>query len=75
MAVARLLELGKDEIGCVSTGNVGTAVSSLAAKAGDNERFRGAPFHAPMRRLDETLAARKPRLRWRPVAAAPLAAE
>jgi threonine synthase len=34
MAVARLLELGKDEIGCVSTGNVGTSVSSLAAKAG-----------------------------------------
>jgi threonine synthase len=34
MAVARLLELGKDEIGCVSTGNVGTAVASLAAKAG-----------------------------------------
>lgn len=34
MAVARLLELGKEEIGCVSTGNVGTAVSSMAAKAG-----------------------------------------
>lgn len=34
MAVARLLELGKEEIGCVSTGNVGTAVASLAAKAG-----------------------------------------
>jgi len=34
MAVARLLELGKKEIGCVSTGNVGTSVSSLAAKAG-----------------------------------------
>jgi threonine synthase len=34
MAVARLLELGKDEMGCVSTGNVGTAVASLAAKAG-----------------------------------------
>jgi threonine synthase len=34
MAVARLLELGKNEIGCVSTGNVGTSVSSLAAKAG-----------------------------------------
>jgi threonine synthase len=33
-AVARLLELGKSEIGCVSTGNVGTAVASLAAKAG-----------------------------------------
>ncbi len=34
MAVARLLELGKEEIGCVSTGNVGTAVASMAAKAG-----------------------------------------
>jgi len=35
-----------------------------AAKAGDRERFTGAPYHAPLRRLDETLAARKPRLRW-----------
>jgi threonine synthase len=34
MSVARLLELGRPEIGCVSTGNVGTAVASLAAKAG-----------------------------------------
>ena len=34
MSIARLLERGKDEIGCVSTGNVGTAVASLAAKAG-----------------------------------------
>ena len=34
MSIARLLELGKSEIGCVSTGNVGTAVASLAAKAG-----------------------------------------
>jgi threonine synthase len=34
MAVARLLELGRKEIGCVSTGNVGTAVAALAAKAG-----------------------------------------
>jgi threonine synthase len=34
MAVARLLELGHEEIGCVSTGNVGTAVASLGAKAG-----------------------------------------
>jgi len=34
MSVARLLELEKEEIGCVSTGNVGTAVASLAAKAG-----------------------------------------
>jgi threonine synthase len=34
MSVARLLELGREEIGCVSTGNVGNAVASLAAKAG-----------------------------------------
>ncbi len=34
IAIARLLELGKDEVGCVSTGNVGTAVAALAAKAG-----------------------------------------
>ncbi len=34
MSVARLLERGRGEIGCVSTGNVGTAVASLAAKAG-----------------------------------------
>jgi threonine synthase len=34
MSLARLLELDRGEIGCVSTGNVGTAVASLAAKAG-----------------------------------------
>jgi threonine synthase len=34
MSVARLLELGKPELGCVSTGNVGHSVSALAAKAG-----------------------------------------
>jgi threonine synthase len=34
MSIARLLEMGKQEIGCVSTGNVGTAVASMAAKAG-----------------------------------------
>ena len=33
-------------------------------QAGDVERFKGAPFHAPLRRLDETRAARAPRLRW-----------
>ncbi|HEY5288977.1 MAG TPA: aminomethyl-transferring glycine dehydrogenase subunit GcvPB [Caulobacteraceae bacterium] len=38
-----------------------------AVRAGDVERFKGAPFHAPLRRLDETLAARRPRLRWTPV--------
>jgi threonine synthase len=34
LAVARALELGCSEIGCVSTGNVGTATASLGAKAG-----------------------------------------
>jgi glycine dehydrogenase subunit 2 len=42
-----------------------------AAKAGDVERFKGAPFLAPLRRLDETQAARKPRLTWRPEPSAP----
>jgi glycine dehydrogenase subunit 2 len=36
------------------------------AKAGDAAYFHGAPYHTPRRRLDETLAARKPVLRWRP---------
>ena len=33
------------------------------AKAGD-ESMKQAPFYAPRRRLDETLAARKPVLAW-----------
>jgi glycine dehydrogenase subunit 2 len=37
---------------------------AAAAKAGDVERFKASPRHAPLARLDETLAARKPRLRW-----------
>jgi glycine dehydrogenase subunit 2 len=42
------------------------ALRSLAkrAKAGD-ESLKAAPVHAPRRRLDETLAARKPVLVWR----------
>jgi glycine dehydrogenase subunit 2 len=36
-----------------------------AAKAGDAARFKGAPYLAPMRRLDETQAARKPVLTWK----------
>jgi len=36
------------------------------ARAGRTERFAGAPRLAPRRRLDETLAARKPVLRWKP---------
>jgi glycine dehydrogenase subunit 2 len=41
------------------------ALRSLAerAKAGD-DALHGAPYHAPRRRLDETLAARKPVLVW-----------
>ena len=41
------------------------ALRSLAerAKAGD-EALKGAPYFAPRRRLDETLAARKPVLSW-----------
>jgi glycine dehydrogenase subunit 2 len=34
------------------------------AKAGSGERFAGAPHLAPRRRLDETRAAREPRLVW-----------
>jgi len=36
------------------------------AKSGDVESFKQAPIYAPMRRLDETQAARKPVLRWTP---------
>lgn len=35
-----------------------------AAKRGETRRFTQAPRYAPRRRLDETAAARKPRLRW-----------
>jgi len=37
-----------------------------AAKGNDKERFVNAPRFAPRKRLDETLAARKPVLRWTP---------
>jgi glycine cleavage system P protein (glycine dehydrogenase) subunit 2 len=36
------------------------------ARAGNTERFAGAPFYAPRRRLDEVQAARHPVLRWTP---------
>jgi glycine dehydrogenase subunit 2 len=48
---------------------------AAAAKAGESERFKGAPWHAPMRRLDETLAARKPKLVWKPEPSTAVAAE
>ena len=37
---------------------------AAAAKAGEVDAFKAAPRLAPLRRLDETLAARKPVLRW-----------
>ncbi|GGC62776.1 putative glycine dehydrogenase (decarboxylating) subunit 2 [Chelatococcus reniformis] len=48
---------------------------ALAARAGDSERFTGAPYYAPRRRLDETRAARQPVLRWTPPAPIAEAAE
>ena len=39
---------------------------AMAAQRGDRERFTGAPYHAPRRRLDETRAARSPVLKWTP---------
>ena len=36
----------------------------FAAQRGDAARFTGAPYHAPRRRLDETKAAREPKLSW-----------
>ncbi|HWA68774.1 MAG TPA: aminomethyl-transferring glycine dehydrogenase subunit GcvPB [Rhizomicrobium sp.] len=36
------------------------------ARAGNTARFAGAPHFTPRRRLDETAAARKPVLRWKP---------
>jgi glycine dehydrogenase subunit 2 len=53
-------------------------VKALArrAKAGDAAAwFHGAPYLTPRRRLDETAAARKPVLRWRPEEATKQAAE
>jgi len=41
------------------------------ATAGDVERFTAAPRLAPLRRLDETRAARQPVLRWTPDGEAP----
>jgi len=46
-----------------------------AAKAGNSELFKQAPRLAPRRRLDETRAARDPKLRWKPAAAQKEAAE
>jgi glycine dehydrogenase subunit 2 len=48
---------------------------AISAKKGETERFTGAPYHAPRRRLDETRAARTPILKWSPPAPIAEAAE
>jgi glycine dehydrogenase subunit 2 len=46
-----------------------------AAKSGDKARFAEAPHFAPRRRMDETKAAREPKLRWKPATPKQQAAE
>ena len=48
---------------------------AMRAKQGDVDSFKQAPVYAPMRRLNETQAARKPILRWTPPADIAEAAE
>ena len=48
---------------------------AAAAKAGDSARFTAAPIRAPVRRMDETRAARFPKLRWEREEELPAAAE
>ena len=52
------------------------SVAAIAkrAVAGDDS-LKGAPYLAPMKRLDETRAARKPRLKWTPPEPDAIAAE
>ncbi|MEM5516811.1 aminomethyl-transferring glycine dehydrogenase subunit GcvPB [Henriciella sp. AS95] len=52
------------------------ALESVARRAAEgDESMKGAPYLAPMRRLDETQAARKPVLRWTPPSPEQIAAE
>jgi glycine dehydrogenase subunit 2 len=48
---------------------------AMRAKNGEVERFKAAPIHAPRRRLDETRAARQPKLAWQEPAPYDVAAE
>ncbi|MBL8589680.1 MAG: aminomethyl-transferring glycine dehydrogenase subunit GcvPB [Methylobacteriaceae bacterium] len=48
---------------------------AMSARRGETERFAGAPYHAPRRRLDETRAAREPVLKWTKPAPRPQARE
>ncbi|MEL6663414.1 MAG: aminomethyl-transferring glycine dehydrogenase subunit GcvPB, partial [Pseudomonadota bacterium] len=43
------------------------ALEDIAKRAATgDESLKAAPFHAPLKRLDETRAARKPVLKWTP---------
>jgi glycine dehydrogenase subunit 2 len=48
---------------------------AMAAQSGEKAAFAAAPQHTPRRRMDETQAARKPVLRWKPSETAQNAAE
>jgi glycine dehydrogenase subunit 2 len=48
---------------------------AMSVRRGETERFTGAPYYAPRRRLDETRAARNPVLKWTPPAPLAEAAE
>jgi glycine dehydrogenase subunit 2 len=63
-----------DQFAAVLRGLAERAQSSKTG-AGDAAAFRAAPRLTPRRRLDETAAARKPVLRWRPIPALQEAAE
>ena len=63
-----------DQFASVLRGLAKRAQSSKTG-AGDAAAFRAAPRWTPRRRLDETEAARKPVLRWRPAPAQQQAAE
>jgi len=63
-----------DQFAAVLTGLAARA-QSIKTGAGDAASFREAPLLTPRRRLDETTAARKPVLRWRPAPVQQQAAE
>ena len=63
-----------DQFAIVLTGLAARA-QSIKTGAGDAASFREAPLLTPRRRLDETTAARKPVLRWRPAPVQQQAAE
>jgi glycine cleavage system P protein (glycine dehydrogenase) subunit 2 len=63
-----------DQFAAVLTGLAARA-QSIKTGAGEAATFRNAPLLAPRRRLDETTAARKPVLRWRPAPVQQQAAE